>query len=330
MSTNDDLDPDLAAFVRDAIGLAEHDVDVHTRELEARVRDEPMRDREDGELVDPELVAWVDDVRKLAERDVEAACGRGVPPFRAQPPAPLGRVLVWTAMVAAVIAAIALAGVRADQAESLDTQGAPHAAQRSRVDAPADGMIEQRSRSRSPTNPGPLVLDDAPERALDDAPLTPVEVEAHPVEGDEALGPRPRRSSSASGPTEQDAPKETLEDRLRVLDERAQAAWRGGDTAAAERGYEEIIRLAGRRREAERAYAELFALARARDDVGTSVALWRAYVRRFPRGLYADDARASLCRQATSADAQACWRAYLQDFPNGAHRARAEQVLEAP
>ncbi|MCA9634570.1 MAG: hypothetical protein KC420_00860 [Myxococcales bacterium] len=57
-------------------------------------------------------------------------------------------------------------------------------------------------------------------------------------------------------------------------------------------------------------------------------AVWEEYLRRFPRGRYADDARAGLCRRADDADASECWRRYLEAFPRGTHRAEAERSSE--
>ncbi len=47
----------------------------------------------------------------------------------------------------------------------------------------------------------------------------------------------------------------------------------------------------------------------------------------FPRGRYADDARAGLCRRAASDERDACWQQYLTDFPAGVHRPQAERAL---
>ena len=81
-------------------------------------------------------------------------------------------------------------------------------------------------------------------------------------------------------------------------------------------------------RAAEAAYGDLFALERRLG--GDAVTLWRAYLRQFPRGRYADDARAGVCRREPAADRGQCWTEYLAAHPDGAHRREAEQASRAP
>lgn len=109
----------------------------------------------------------------------------------------------------------------------------------------------------------------------------------------------------------------------------AHAAWRAGDLPEAERQFRRLAKRAGTGRLGDLAYGDLFTLARQRKEPGKEAKLWREYLRRFPRGRFADDARAGLCRRA-SGDAQLeCWERYLKDVPDGAHRAQARRALEA-
>lgn len=119
---------------------------------------------------------------------------------------------------------------------------------------------------------------------------------------------------------------ESLADRLRRLDAEAEAMWQGGDLAGAESRYREIVALAPGGRAADLAYGDLFSLARQRHGADQEAALWREYLKSFPRGRYADDARAGLCRRAEGETRGGCWEAYLRDFPDGVHRRQAERV----
>jgi hypothetical protein len=128
--------------------------------------------------------------------------------------------------------------------------------------------------------------------------------------------------------TEKPRPEKPGE-RLRRLDREAEAKWEAGDLAGAEALYREIVAGAPGARAADLAYGDLFSLARQRHGADHEVALWREYLQVFPRGRYADDARAGLCRRADDDARATCWRAYLADFPGGVHRHQAAGALEA-
>ncbi|HEY0135188.1 MAG TPA: hypothetical protein VGB85_13965, partial [Nannocystis sp.] len=116
---------------------------------------------------------------------------------------------------------------------------------------------------------------------------------------------------------------EDLATRLRRLDDAAEALLGAGDLAGADERYVEIAAIGGTRPEVEHAFADRFGLARTRRDTASQRRLWRAYLERFPRGGFADDAHAGLCRTAPDDEHGACWARYLENFPAGAHRREA-------
>jgi len=124
-------------------------------------------------------------------------------------------------------------------------------------------------------------------------------------------------------PTPRDTPRESLEDLLARLDDEAEARMQAGDLAGADARYKEIVQRGGRRVQVELAFADRFHLARQRRDDPALRKLWTAYLARFPRGQFADDARGGLCRHADAAAATTCWRDYLADFPRGSFAAEA-------
>lgn len=109
----------------------------------------------------------------------------------------------------------------------------------------------------------------------------------------------------------------------------AHAAWRAGDLARAERLFRRLAKRAGTGRLGDLAYGDLFTLARQRGERGKDAKLWREYLRRFPQGRFADDARAGLCRRAEGQAQRQCWERYLQAMPKGAHRAQASRSVAA-
>ena len=113
----------------------------------------------------------------------------------------------------------------------------------------------------------------------------------------------------------------------RELDRQAQERWRAGDIAGAKRAFRKIIRRGKPRKFVELAYSDLFTIARRNEGRAAEEALWREYLQRFPRGRFADDVRASLCRRAKPARRAACWERYLSDMKRGDHRDEARAAL---
>jgi hypothetical protein len=132
------------------------------------------------------------------------------------------------------------------------------------------------------------------------------------------------RDSATRDSAAPSAPRESLDDLLARLDDEAEACMQAGELACADARYREIVQRGGRRVQVELAFADRFHLARQRRDDDALRKLWTAYLARFPRGQFADDARGGLCRHA--ARQSACWRSYLEDFPTGSFAAEAAQA----
>jgi len=247
--------------------------------------------------------------RRVAHRRLD-----GVPAPPA-PPETLPRRRGWlVAGALAITAAAAVIGLFAMQSTALLQQ------------SEVDSRGEQAARSA----PG-----DRSEGHVEPAPPTPVrktprpnpkvdadkddDLEEEPVVVEEPSEPTPPKLSAAER-------AEKRRTRLAELEERAQQAWRSGDLSEAQRLFTRVVAEGGRSRQAEMAYADLFALARQRG--GGQSKLWRAYLKRFPRGRFADDARAGLCRVAKPDARPGCWQRYLETFPKGSYRAEAERAVK--
>ncbi|MBL9101127.1 MAG: hypothetical protein JNL82_09225 [Myxococcales bacterium] len=86
------------------------------------------------------------------------------------------------------------------------------------------------------------------------------------------------------------------------LDRAADAAWRRGDINYARELLTRLTRSEAPRRVIEAAYGDLGVLIRQAGDDVALAELWRRYLKRFPRGVFAEDARADLCRLTGRAD----------------------------
>lgn len=128
-----------------------------------------------------------------------------------------------------------------------------------------------------------------------------------------------RRPPAARGASEQ---------AWEALDRAAREAWRRGDVVEARALLGALVRSDAEASRVELAYGDLFVLARRSGDTGELSRLWRAYLARFPRGIYAEDARAGLCRRATTeARRTACWELYLETWPEGVHADEAREAM---
>ncbi|MFO0633128.1 MAG: hypothetical protein U0168_09785 [Nannocystaceae bacterium] len=113
---------------------------------------------------------------------------------------------------------------------------------------------------------------------------------------------------------------------LETLEREAQQRWAAGDLEGARDRFEQIVSRGGKTKIAELALGDLITIAMRSRDTSRLRGAWSRYVDRFPRGRYADDASAGLCRTDRAADRPACWQAYLAAFPAGAHRSEAREA----
>lgn len=320
------LMPDFAAIVEEA--HARDPARVPASALaEARALAPVVDLRSDAHLKLPprdqlEFAALLAEARAEIDADVAAVRAAGPPPVPVpEVRRPASRGWVWLA--AAAVAALTLVGVRPLLSRGEATAG-------SGIQAPWQDQARPPQYEATPADePAPVVRRAGPVEAPANEPppapeVVPDVAPAPAVEDDEAeeTGPKEPVVKARTKPA-----AETKAERLRRLDAEAEALWQAGDLAGAEARYREIVALAPGARAADLAYGDLFSLARQRSGADEEAALWRAYLEMFPRGRYADDARAGLCRRAEGEARASCWRAYLADFPGGVHRRQAERVL---
>lgn len=132
------------------------------------------------------------------------------------------------------------------------------------------------------------------------------------------------------GPGEIDPPKRprTASTNYQALQQKASRAWSDGQLKKAQSLLRKIAYRCPDRRLAESAFADLFSIGR---QLGGKKALhheWRRYLRRYPHGRYAQDARAGQCQTSKPDGAVRCWKQYLRDFPQGVYRQQAQDHLD--
>ena len=262
---------------------------------------------------DVELLAVIEGVRSEVEQDVAQRLGTP-PAIEGSPEPSISGRRVW-GLVAAAAAVLLVVGIGVVQGGLGRTQRDEPARNEAVHIGPVPSAEPTQRAAPSPEEPSAPGVEVTPAEELVEPAEERVEPEATPADAE----PTKRRSSRDR------TPPPTLEE----LDAMAHAAWRAGDLTEAERLFRRLAKRAGTGRLGDLAYGDLFTLARQRKEPGTEAKLWREYLRRFPEGRFADDARAGLCRRAAGEAQVACWERYLADEPHGAHRAQARRALEA-
>ncbi|MCA9697230.1 MAG: hypothetical protein KC431_06880, partial [Myxococcales bacterium] len=237
----------------------------------------------DALLADDLLDALVAEARADAENDVAARRLAGIPAMRRAEPSEAGKR--WLGPVLALAAVIVAALVLGPRLFEALVDGA-------RVDAEPRDAAEYIERGEDGEG---RAQESSPrfERAAlehDTAMLAPVDSapRGEHVVGDDA------KSDASKTPAIRTSTKREGDkgDQISTLDAEAQELWAQGDLIGAEARFRKIIELAGKSRHADLAYGDLFTLARQRGDDQAQQDLWREYVARFPKGRFADDARA--------------------------------------
>ncbi len=305
--------PDLADVIARARAL---DGDAVSERLHDVVLDDDDDDDDDAvERFIPGLDVFAAALRDDIEADVHTrtmhpATGRNtrVPTGRhTRVPAEHPRRRWGLAVVALAAAAIAAVGVTLSKGTPayLDAGAGPV----SQASKTVTQLVErdawsQRTEPRRVVQPNPEPL-----TQLEPDPPLPPELEPAP--------------QPAPGPTQARASLDELE-------AEAMAAWRAGELGRAESRLRQIIGRAGQGPKAELAYGDLFAVTKQRGGTAEQTRAWRQYLRQFPKGRFADDARAGLCMRASAAVASACWSDYLEMHPQGTHAERARRALTQP
>ena len=309
---------ELAPFTRDAVAALDA--------RRARVRPDfaamMVRARALGD--DPAAVPAAFTAALCDQLDAQVHARRlaGVPPLRPASAASPRRAAVVGLLALAAAALLAIGGMRlagpriaedrGAQANAVVQRDLPHAEARD-VPPPGRGLTVPDHAPPAPplSVPGDSVVETTPAPERSDA--------EPPVPGDslEPPAPRPARKRRPAPPGP-------------ALEDEAQALWQRGELAAAEHKYRELLRTVDDPRRVDLAYGDLFALTRQMHGADAQTGVWREYLRRLPRGRFADDARAGLCQRTPVAARPACWQDYLTHHPEGAHHTQAAAELATP
>lgn len=304
----------------------------------------------DSSAADAELDAWMGTLVRAAAEEAEAdmaVASRPAAPWTTASKARERKAVVMVVSGLAAAAALVFAVQRLDPGSLLERDaertGSQAAAQvddehdllTARETGPEESAPAQSERQRRGRAGGGADRDAG--SGLDVAPLepndagTPVEVSPGDALPADALELGMDAPAEETEQVEDAAPARRKQRRaaptLDELDARAQQQLGEGDREAARATLENIVRKAGKSSMAQLAYGDLFTLAHARGDTKEQKALWKAYLRKFPSGRFADDARAGLCRHASEDAVDGCWADYLADFPKGAYRGQAHRAL---
>jgi hypothetical protein len=261
---------------------------------------------------DVELLAVIEGVRSHVEEDVAQRLGTPPLPRATQPSPPRAR-RVW-ALVLAAAAALLVVGAGVLQAGRGRLEPDEPARHEAALIGPAPSSEPSSTAMPAPRSPE-IVPEPSPEVVPEPSLVSEPSLVPNATPTDAAATTPRARSPKRPQPS------------LEELDTAAHAAWRAGDLPEAERLFRLLAKRAGKDRLGDLAYGDLFTLARQTESPAKEATLWREYLRRFPRGRFADDARAGLCRRDSGPAQAQCWQRYLDDMPDGAHRAQAQRAV---
>lgn len=288
-----------------------------------------MSDRPDTDRHAADLAPFLLAARDLADAEVAVQLRRPPPPL----PRPRSRVPLLVFAAAAALLLVAAAGAWRRLADP--AHGALTGAQAD--DTLNDRPQQHQSEPRGPVAPNlrdmsPKTL---PESHVDEpAPAAPWPAPSAGAESSlaESAPARPAIRGSAQPapaspvPSTSKPPGDALADELARLDDEAEALLLAGALDEADARYRQMIAIGGRRAAVEHAFADRWLLARRRGDDAEHRELLQTYLKKFPRGRFADEASAGVCRLADADARPDCWRAYSERFPGGAYRREAAEA----
>lgn len=250
--------------------------------------------------LEPLIVA----ARRVALRDIEERAAEGLPAMRRTATSRFAgtAAIVLLAAASALLVIGGLSWIAERNARQNDSQAA--------MSLGGGGVAE--GPSEHETQP-------KPKRGSTLQPNVPAQLEAADT-GGAAIAPAPREEPSR-------VKRSNIEERLRALADAAEVALGRGELQRADDLLAKLIAIGGRHRLVELAYGDRFTIAHRRGIIGEQTKLWRAYLQRFPRGRFADDARAGLCRHAPQDARASCWQRYLDELPSGAYQAAARRAI---
>lgn len=307
--------PDFAAMMARA-----HNITEDEEPLAPVVSLVRPRSADDGDKVDAELAAFTGALTS----EIDARLLERVPPSAVNAPPALGHARVrgvvlglLTAAAAVLIASFSFEFARrvGDGGRGVEANATQVPGDATLQDAPARTLTAPLPSPTRPAMPTPEIGDGEPAPSAAMTPPLVDSVEPPPADSP----PAPRATRKPRQPAQAEAAP-----RQPTLEEEGQALWERGELAAAEQKFREVLLSSGDGRRAELAFGDLFTLARQLRGSDGQAEVWREYLGRFPRGRFAEDARAGLCQRANGDTRAACWRNYLEHHPDGAHRALAE------
>ncbi|WP_434417628.1 hypothetical protein [Nannocystis pusilla] len=290
-----------------------------------------MTDRAGNDRHATDLAPFLLAARDLADAEVAVQLRRPPPPL----PRPRSRVPLL--VFAAAAALLLVAGASAWRRLADPARGALTGAQAD--DTLNDRPKQHQSEARGSVAPNlkDMFSKTLPEGHIDEAaPATPepapsAGVESNPAEAAPArpaISDRPsaRPAPASPVPSTRKPPGDPLAEELARLDDEAEALLLAGALDEADARYRQMIAIGGRRAAVEHAFADRWLLARRRGDDDGHRELLQTYLKKFPRGRFADEASAGVCRLAGPDARPDCWRAYSERFPGGAYRREADEA----